>query len=77
MESFKVGDFVSIKNDFIHGIIRDIKENLAYVEFRTDGGGGCLPFELSELEHEQWCITTDGVFDKKNGLFSMAETGMG
>ena len=52
METFKIGDRVSVKDDFIDGEIVDIKENLAYVEFITAGGGGCLPFEISELEHE-------------------------
>jgi len=52
METFKIGDRVSVKDYFIDGEIVDIKENLAYVEFRTAGGGGCLPFEISELEHE-------------------------
>ncbi len=53
METFKIGDHVCVKEDFIDGQIVDIKEDIAYVEFRTSGGGGCLPFELSELEHEK------------------------
>ena len=53
METFKIGDHVYVKEDFIDGEIVDIKEDVAYVEFRTDGGGGCLPFEISELEHEK------------------------
>lgn len=61
MENFKIGDHVSVKDDFINGKIVDIREGTAYVEFRTAGGGGCLPFELAELAHEQWCITTDNI----------------
>ena len=53
METFKIGDHVYVKEDFIDGEIVDIKEGVAYIEFRTPGGGGCLPFELSELEHEK------------------------
>lgn len=63
MGNFKIGDCVGVKDDFIEGEIVNIEEDVAYVEFRTAGGGGCLPFKLSELElkHEQWCITTDGI----------------
>lgn len=61
MEIFKIGDHVCVKEDFIDGKIVDIKDDMAYVEFRTAGGGGCLPFKLSELEHDQWCITTDNI----------------
>ena len=64
METFKIGDRVSVKDDFIDGEIVDIKENLAYVEFRTAGGGGCLPYKLSELVHEKWCITAK-LFDNE------------
>lgn len=53
METFKIGDHVCVKEDFIDGEIVDIKEDVAYVEVRTARGGGCLPFELSELEHEK------------------------
>lgn len=53
METFKIGDHVCVKEDFIYEQIVDIKEDIAYVEFRTSGGGGCLPFELSELEYEK------------------------
>lgn len=40
METFKVGDRVSVKDDFIEGKIVDIEEDVARVEFRTSGGGG-------------------------------------
>lgn len=46
MEIFKVGDHVSVKDDFIEGKIVDIEEDVACVEFRTAGGGGCLPFDF-------------------------------
>jgi len=61
METFKIGDHICIKNNFIEGIIVDIKEDVAHVEFRTAGGGGCLPFDFSELDHIKWCITTDNI----------------
>lgn len=58
METFKVGDRVYAEEDFIYGRIVEIEEDLAHVEFRTSGGGGCLPYKLSELAHEKWCITS-------------------
>lgn len=58
METFKVGNHVYAEEDFIYGRIVELDGDLAYVEFRTPGGGGCLPYKLSELEHEKWCITT-------------------
>lgn len=57
METFKVGDHVYVDEDFIYGRIVEIEGDLAHVEFRTSGGGGCLPYKLSELTHEKWCIT--------------------
>lgn len=57
MEIFKVGDRVYVEKDFIYGRIVEIKEDVAYVKFRTSGGGGCLLYKLSELAHEKWCIT--------------------
>lgn len=58
MKTFKVGDRVYAEDDFIYGRIVEIEEDVAYVEFRTSGGGGCLPYKLSELAHEKWCITS-------------------
>lgn len=58
METFKVGDRVYAEEDFIYGRIVEIEEDVAHVEFRTSGGGGCLPYKLSELEHEKCCITS-------------------
>lgn len=59
METFKVGDHIYAEDDLIYGRIVEIEEDVAYVEFRTPGGGGCLPYKLSELKHEKWCITTN------------------
>lgn len=42
METFKIGDHVYVKEDFIDGEIVDIKEGVAYIEFRTPRGGGCF-----------------------------------
>lgn len=61
MEKFRVGDCVYIPEDYISGKIVKLQEDTAFVEFKTSGGGGCLQFELSELEHEKWCITTDDI----------------
>lgn len=53
MKTFKVGDHVYSEEDFISGEIVEIDGDSALVEFRTSGGGGCLPFKLSELKHEK------------------------
>ena len=63
MDNFKIGDKV-YTNDCCYGRIVEIKNNLAYVEFRTANGGGCLPFSFDELEHEKWCITTKDLVGK-------------
>jgi hypothetical protein len=50
MEKFKVGDWV-YASDWCYGKIIEIDEdNLAHVEYNTGTDGGCMPFELSELE---------------------------
>lgn len=48
---FKVGDYV-YASDWCYGVIVRIEDNIVDVEFETAGGGGTLPFELSELKHE-------------------------
>lgn len=52
MDKFKVGNHVSVKEDFITGTIVEINKifNVAYVEFSTGNGGGTLPFDFDELE---------------------------
>lgn len=47
---FKVGDYV-YASDWCYGVIVEIENDVAHVEFETDCGGGCLPFGLDELEH--------------------------
>ena len=47
---FKVGDKV-YASDWCEGMIIEIVNDFASVEFSTDNGGGCLQFELDELEH--------------------------
>ena len=48
--SFKVGDKV-YAGDWCEGTITEIiNDDVAYIEFVTDNGGGCLPFGLDELE---------------------------
>lgn len=49
MEKFKIGDWVNA-SDWCHGQIVEIEDNLAYVEYDTGTGGGCISFELNELE---------------------------
>ena len=61
MDKFNVGDKVYITEEGWEGKIVELHGNSAFVEFRTSGGGGCLEFDLSELEHEKWCITTDDI----------------
>lgn len=48
---FKVGDMV-YASDWCYGEIIGIENNIAYVEFEAEGGGGTAPFELNELKHE-------------------------
>lgn len=48
--SFKVGDKV-YAGDWCEGTITEIvNDDVAYIEFATDNGGGCLPFGLDELK---------------------------
>ena len=47
---FNIGDKVCA-GDWCEGIIIDIENDVAHVEFETAGGGGTLPFDLNELEH--------------------------
>ena len=48
--SFSVGDNVYASH-WCEGTITEIKDDVAYVEFCTSNGGGCLPFGLDELKH--------------------------
>ena len=48
--SFKVGDRV-YAGDWCKGIIVDIRDDVADIEFETVVGVGCLPFGLDKLEH--------------------------
>lgn len=48
--SFKVGDKV-YAGDWCEGTITEIiNDDVAYIEFSTDNGGGCFSFGLDELE---------------------------
>ena len=47
---FKVGDYV-YASDWRYGVIVEIENDVAHVEFEDACGGGCLPFGLDELEH--------------------------
>ena len=50
MSKFEVGDWV-YAGDYIYGQIVEIDDDdTAHVEFDTGSGGGCLPFEFSELQ---------------------------
>ena len=61
MDKLNVGDKVYITEEGWEGKIVELHGNSVFVEFRTSGSGGCLEFDLSELEHEKWCITTDDI----------------
>lgn len=73
METFKIGDRVYSEEDFISGEIVEIEDDSALVEFRTPGGGGCLPFKISELKHEKEEISRKKyvIFDRKSYLWQM------
>lgn len=73
METFKVGDRVYSEEDFISGEIVEIDGDSALVEFTTLGGGGCLPFKLSELKHEKEKISCKKyvIFDKESYVWQM------
>lgn len=49
MAKFKVGDWVYAE-DWCFGHITYIEDNIAFVEFHTGTGGGCVPFELDKLK---------------------------
>lgn len=49
MDKFSVGNYV-YADDFCYGKIVEIEGEVAYVEFDTGNGGGCLPFNLNELK---------------------------
>lgn len=50
MENFKEGDRVHDGDD-LYGTIVAIQDDLAYVQFETWGGGGCVACKLEELHH--------------------------
>ena len=47
---FKVNDHV-YASDWCEGIITHIENDVAYVMYTTERGGGCMAFGLDELEH--------------------------
>ena len=49
--TFQIGDMV-YASDWCYGEIVDIDRDkrIAYVEFDTCSGGGCLPFDFDELK---------------------------
>lgn len=73
METFKIGDRVYSEEDLISGEIVEIDDDSAFVEFTTPGGGGCLPFKLSELKHEKEEISRKKyvIFDKESYMWQM------
>ena len=50
MSKFKVRDWVYLDDLCCYGQIVEIKDNLSYIEYNTGTGGGCMPFNLSELK---------------------------
>ena len=68
--SFKVGDRV-YANDWCEGTIVEIENDVAHIEFSTDGGGGCLPFGLDELEHIPNRVATLRAFKSIHGTVNV------
>ena len=48
MKKFEIGDWVYASN-WCYGQIVDIGDDYANVEFSSERGGGCLPFDFDEL----------------------------
>ena len=68
--SFKVGDRV-YASDWCEGTIVEIKNDVAHIEFLTDGGGGCLPFGLDELEYIPNRVATLRAFKSMHGTINV------
>ena len=68
--SFKVGDRV-YANDWREGTIVEIENDVAHIECSTDGGGGCLPFRLDELEHIPNRVATLRAFKSVHGTVNV------
>lgn len=68
--SFEVGDRV-YAGDWCEGIIVDIRDDVADVEFETAGGGGCLPFGLNELEYIPKRVATLRAFKSVHGTVNV------
>ena len=67
---FNIGDKV-YAGDWCEGIIVDIRDNIADVEFETAGGGGCLPFRLNELEYVPNRVATLRTFRSVHGTVNV------
>lgn len=67
---FKIGDRV-YAGKWCEGIITDIRDNVADVEFETADGGGCLPFSLNELEYVPKRTATMKVFKSVHGTVNV------
>ena len=68
--SFEVGDRV-YAGDWCEGIIVDIRDDVAYVEFEAAGGGGCLPFGLNTLEYIPTRVATLRTFRSPHGTVNV------
>lgn len=69
--NFEVGDRV-YAGGWCEGIIVNIENDVAYVEFETAGGGGCLPFGLDELEYVPKKVATLRAFKSVHGTVNVA-----
>ena len=67
---FNIGDKVCA-SDWCEGIIVDIRDNIADVEFETAGGGGRLPFGLNELEYVPNRVATLRTFRSVHGTVNV------
>ena len=68
--NFEVGDRV-YAGDWCEGIIVDIRDDVADVEFETAGGGGCLPFGLNELEYIPKRVATLRAYKSVHGTVNV------
>lgn len=68
--NFKVGDKV-FASDWCEGVIVELENDTAYVEFSTIGGGGCLLFGLDELQHIPNRVATLRAFESAHGTVNV------
>lgn len=68
---FNIGDKV-YAGEFSEGVIVNIEHGVAYVEYSTGNGGGCLPFGMDELKHVSNRVATLRAFKTAHGTVNVA-----